>query len=350
LKILFVARSYPPLVGGMEQFSKDFFNNIIKFANVDLIANYRGKRNTLVFFIKVCIRFIFTSNKYQIIHFSDAILAPAIPIIRLFSNAKISFTVHGLDIIYSKYGYQKIIIPFLKQADVIFAVSSFTKAQCIHRGITNNKIIVIPNGIDFSKIKHNNTEKIAIPLIEKIRANKENIILFSIGRLIKRKGHLWFIEKVFRFLPDNYYYIISGNGPEYIAITKQIEKFNLSEKIILTGRVTTEEKISLYKFSDLFIMPNIIIKNDQEGFGIVILEAGAFGLPVIASKVEGIIDAVIDNKTGILIEEKNANNFQKEIISAKFNSKEIIEIVTNNFNWDKIAQKYIEEFKNILEQ
>ena len=58
-------------------------------------------------------------------------------------------------------------------------------------------------------------------------------------------------------------------------------------------------------------MPNIKVQGDMEGFGIVAIEATSIGLPVIASSIEGIKDAIVDNETGALVESENVNNFLK---------------------------------------
>lgn len=348
MKLLFIARTYPPLVGGMERFADNFYSNYKKLGDIDLLANSSGTKTLIPFFFKVLFFLIKNSTNYDVIHFSDAILSPAIPVIRVFSKARISFTVHGLDVVYSRLGYQHLIPYFLKKADRIFAVSTYTMKQCKRIGISSNNLVVIPNCIDID-----DSPRCSQAEIEKF-ASKHNInkgakiILLTVGRLIKRKGHAWFIANVFHKLPDNYIYVIAGFGPEQEQIEKIIWKFNLTDRVYLLGHISEEEKKCLYQISDLFIMPNISVKDDQEGFGIVALEAGSYGLPIIATDIEGIKDAILDGKTGRLIKEGDNQAFLEAIMSHNVDASAIWDLVVSNFNCTTIIKRYISEFEKMV--
>ena len=348
MKILFIARTYEPFVGGMEKFASDFYSNLQNYAQIQLLANTHGKRKIIQFFFNVAIFLLFNAQKFEIIHFNDAVLAPLILIIRLISKAKVSYTVHGLDIVYNKFCYQLLIIPFLRKADKIFPVSLYTMKQCLERQIPEHKLHVIPNGLVFSEIKGcSNEGKKTLSLKLSDTYNDQHILL-SIGRLIKRKGHVWFIENVFVNLPESYVYIIAGNGCEFDHIAEVIRKRNLDKRIRLLGFVTEEEKSCLFEMADLFIMPNIHDENDQEGFGIVLLEAGSYTLPTIASNIEGIKDAIIDGETGILIEEKNAIGFIDGILHHNIDRPSIAPKLRAKYDWSEISQAYYHEFGELI--
>lgn len=348
MKILFIARTYAPLVGGMEKFASDFYASLKKLNKVDLLANQHGKQRIIQFFFKAAFYLLFNAKKYEIIHFNDATLAPLIAIIKAFSGAKVSFTVHGLDLVYQKFGYQHLIIPFLRKADRIFPVSQYTYQQCLKKGISEEKLTVVPNGLVFSEIEKCTPEG-QKALSFKLYNNFENkTVLLSLGRLIKRKGHVWFIENVFIHLPENYIYIIAGNGNEFDTIAETIRRLNLDKRIRLLGYVTEREKPCLFELADLFIMPNIYDENDQEGFGIVLLEAGSYSLPSIAANIEGITDAIIDGKTGILVEEKNASAYLEAITHPNINRDGILPELTARYDWSAISQTYHQAFKALL--
>jgi len=350
LNILFIARTYPPLIGGMERFAHDFYRYMNKLANVTLIANPKGKRNVPFFFFKVLFYLIFNAHRYDLIHFNDAILAPTIPVIHFFSNAKITFTVHGLDVVYQKYGYQYLVIPFLRHADQIFPVSRYTKQQCLRRNIPSEKLTIIPNGLDFST-PHPCKAEVQRSIDELTKTKLQGkIILLTLGRLIPRKGHAWFIKNVFTQLPGNYVYLIAGAGQETENLIEIREKYSLDDRVLLLGYVTEEEKACLFQNADLFIMPNISDENDQEGFGIVLLEAGIYNLPSIASNIEGIRDAVIDGVSGKLIPEGDVDAFIKAIKHPSFNRGQISKKLRNKFDWNTISKLYLEAFQSITER
>ena len=153
---------------------------------------------------------------------------------------------------------------------------------------------------------------------------------------------------MFHKLPDNYIYVIAGFGPEQEQIEKIIWKFNLTDRVYLLGHISEEEKKCLYQISDLFIMPNISVKDDQEGFGIVALEAGSYGLPIIATDIEGIKDAILDGKTGRLIKEGDNQAFLEAIMSHNVDASAIWDLVVSNFNCTTIIKRYISEFEKMV--
>jgi phosphatidylinositol alpha-1,6-mannosyltransferase len=79
------------------------------------------------------------------------------------------------------------------------------------------------------------------------------------------------------------------------------------------GLVPEEDLAGLYSACDLFVMPNIPIPGDKEGFGVVMLEAGLCGLPSIASRIEGIADVISDGKNGFGLQAWDADGFAETI-------------------------------------
>lgn len=348
LKILFIARNYPPVIGGMEKNAESFYLNVKKLAQVDLQANPLGKKNLIPFSLQTLLYLVRNVKKYDVVHFSDAVLSPMLPLIRLFSNAKITFTVHGLDVVYSNPLYSFTVRHFLSRADRIFPVSKYTYEQCVARGIKPEKLLVIPNGITPENIPLHDKVEIKGFLDKHAIEKKNQKILFSIGRLVERKGHAWFIQNVFPRLPDDTLYFIGGEGPDFPKVLRLIEEGGYSGRIIAPGRVSEDEKQMLYQIADLFIMPNITVKNDPEGFGIVLLEAGTYNVPVIATNIEGISSAVIDGVTGRLITEGDVQGFVDAITNCEIDRAAIRTVIEENFTWTNIARMYLDEFQKLV--
>lgn len=348
LKILFVARNYPPVIGGLEKNAEDYYRNVSKIANVDLLANPLGKKHLAAFTLKTIFYLINNGNKYDIVHFNDAVLSPLIPIIRAFSKAKITFTVHGLDVVYDNPVYQFLVRLFLKRADRVFAISRYTRQQSIDRGVKPEKLSIIPDGLTPGNQNFYNEKEVQSFLAKYSLKVQNKKILVSIGRLVERKGHAWFIKSVFPIIPKDFIYLIGGEGPERPKLLNLIQETGLSERVFAIGRVTEEEKEIMYQIADLFIMPNISMNNDPEGFGIVLLEAGSFNLPVVATDIEGISSAVLDGITGRLVPEKDVERFVSAITYPDIDRTKIKSAIEKNFNWKNIAQQYIEEFQLLI--
>jgi len=347
MRVLFIARTYPPLIGGMEQFASDFYTNLKLLTDLELVANKNGKKTFLFFIIRLFFYLLKNARKFEIIHFSDATLAPFFPLVKIISTAKVTVTVYGLDIVYKKFGYQLWTPFFLGFADKIFPISQYTMEKCREIRIPAEKLSVILIGLDISKIPECKDANRNL-LLSKIGTDLANkTILLTIGRLIRRKGHIWFIKNVFSKLPDNFVYIIAGTGSQSEEIAKTIKDFDLVGRVFMLGFISDEEKACLYQIANIFIMPNVFEKNDQEGFGIVIIEAGSYGLPVIATKIEGIVDAVIDGSTGYLVNEKDVQGFLDAIMNINLERNSIISVVTEKFDWKTTANSYFEEFKKL---
>lgn len=332
------------MIGGVEKYSFDLYNNLNKITEIDKISNSRGKKFIVFFAVFALVKTLINQRKYSVIHLSSGVLAPLGLLLKILTNKKIFVTVHGLDITWNNWFYQLLAPRCLKRMDKIICVSAYTGKVCEEHGIAATKIEIIPNGIDFENygVDHLGKEK----WIKKyhIDTTKKNII--SVGRLIKRKGVKAAIENCFSKIKyENYHYFVVGNGLELSIIKKSINRLGLDDKISILANVEDKDLGAFYEYSDLFIMPNIEVKGDIEGFGIVCIEAGAHGLPVLTSGIQGIKDAVVQGKSGIVYKNyPECIKLLKEFLDGKslFASKSIVkEFVKKTFSWKKIAQEYI---------
>lgn len=348
-KVLFIARNYPPIIGGLENNAYNFYQHMSAITETHLLANPQGKSRLVQFFIETFFYLIFHSSRFDIIHFNDAVMAPFIPVIRLFSRAKITFIINGLDIVYHHPLYQLIIPFFLKRAELLFPVSLNTKRECEKRGINPQRLQHIPNGINLKDLPIIESQSAQEFLTKHSINSLHKKILVSVGRLVERKGNAWFLQEVFPLLPEDYIYIIAGNGPQRQRILEIIEQKEWSDRVYLVGWITEDEKLAMFRCADLFIMPNISIKNDLEGFGIVILEAGYTNLPVVATDVDGIPSAVIPGATGILVPEGDATSFADAILNIHLDREKISSVVDECYNWTKIADQYLQAFVRLAQ-
>lgn len=347
-KILFVARNYPPNIGGLETLNRELYLQLKKKTSIELVKN-TNHRYSIKFLISGLFKVIFSDTK--VILLSDALLSLYIPFIKILGK-KVLIRVNGLDITGPNFFYQSI-IPFLTNlSDRIICISNATKNECLKRGISSGKCVVIPVGVNpnefILKIPKN---KLRLKLLKKFQIAEQNQkILLTVGRLVKRKGVAWFVNQTIPKFNSKFLYFISGEGPEKGNIQKVIAQKKLQKRVFLLGKTDFKMLRLLYNSADIFIMPNITVKGDIEGFGIVALEAASCGLPVIASNIEGIKDAVLEGKTGRLIEEKNSLKFVEAIKRINLNREEIMKAVKNKFSWDKIKQLYLNLFKNVINE
>lgn len=336
MRVLFITRKYPPQIGGMESFSFGLIKNIN--CKKELIILNKSQINLIWWLPYAFIVSLFKARKVDYIHLCDGLLAPIGLVLKKIYHKPISVTVHGLDVTYNNRLYQNINVRCLKHLDKIICVSNSTRQDCLDKNISEKKLFVIPNGIN-----------VETRYIASIPAKKnEKRILLTVGRLVKRKGVEWFIRNIVPKLNDIEYWVV-GKGPEKENIEKAIKENNLESKVKLLGFVPDEKLKELYQQADIFIMPNIKVEGDREGFGIVALEAGAYGLPVLASDLEGMKDVIENGENGYLISSANMHEWIGQIQKIRYNNinkEQIYSHIKNNFSWEIICNKYI----NLWEQ
>lgn len=363
MKILFISRAYPPTVGGIENQNYGLNKWLSEITEIKLIANTRGKFFLPIFLPYALIRALFLFRKYDILLLGDGVLGIIGWFMKLLYKKPVISVIHGLDITYEMNLFQKLWIGiFIKKLDKLIAVGNETVKVGIEKGISKEKIVFIPNGVDTEKNLGNYSRDDLNKVLSENLENRK--VLLTSGRLAKRKGVIWFINNVMPELSENIIYVVAGDGPDKENIEDAIKKNNLSDRVKLLGYVTDEVRNILFNTCDLFIQPNIKIEGDMEGFGISVIEAGACRLPVIASRLEGLQDAIKDGQNGFLIDMSNADTRlpSKQIYIQKINElladdnfrKEFGEkarqFVIENYSWDKIARRYLEEIEKVVKK
>jgi rhamnosyl/mannosyltransferase len=108
-------------------------------------------------------------------------------------------------------------------------------------------------------------------------------IIVSIGRLIPYKGFEYIVEAA-QFIPNNSVFIIVGTGPLESFIESKISEFGVSDRVILAGRLEDSDLRDLFKLATLYCMSSV---ERSEACGVVLIEAMAWGLPIVATDIEG---------------------------------------------------------------
>lgn len=342
--ILFITRNYPPKVGGLEEYSYHLIKEFEAYEITFKITLSKSKKHLLWFFPYSFFKALYFIRKYSVqhVHLCDGLLSPVGVLLKFLTGANVTVTIHGLDITYSHPFYQMFIPWCITKLDGVVCVSHSTRDECVRRIMPCPNCTVIPNGIRPDQLYLQQSKN-------ELRRKLENLIgisirnkkvLFTIGHLVKRKGVAWFVANVIPHLEDSYLYVVAGEGPERRTIQNIVDQYDLQGRVLLLGEVSDEDRKLIYNASDIFIMPNITVPGDVEGFGIVALEAGSCGLPVVASDIQGLRDAVIDGKTGYLVEEGNVEGFVGRITDMNLKKNQIRKIVNSTFDWAKIYKDY----------
>lgn len=360
MKILFITRKFPPSTGGMETAAHELYSALSKDNKVKLIK-WGGSNRWLIFVYPILlIRSLISAvaGRPDVIYLQDGVMAPLGWILKKILRLPSVITIHGLEITYQNKLYVWLIRSFVGKQTAIVSVSKATKAQ-IENIFERVKVKVINNGLKdtffltTSRASERTGLAKACGLDPSVLKNAK--ILHTNGRLVRRKGVYWFVENV---LPDlierdkNIIYLVSGSGEDKSKIIQAAKKYKVESHVKLLGRIPQNVLKNLYNSADIFVMPNIPIKDDIEGFGLVALEAASCGTTVIASNIEGIQDAIIDGKNGFLIpagsKEAYIDKIYKELKGPSLKSTDIRNFTLNKFNWRTVATEYETLMKEII--
>lgn len=369
MRLVFVTHSFSPPdrplanVGGMQRVAMELDaalqrkqSNEFSYDAILLVASWKWIHVLVApFLIKTffSLRKRIKRGEVDVIVFSSMVTAwLALPLRKLLKQhaVRVASIVHGLDVTTPNTLYQKVVPHIFGALDIVLPVSGPTGEACVERGLPSAKVRVVNNGVELDRF----------PLFE-MRAGarashpfrsdlpKDAILLTSVGRQVKRKGFAWFIEHVMPRLPEHVHYWLGGDGPEGDAIQSAIDANHLGNRVRLLGRLGDAQLTNLYQSADLFLMPNIPVPGDMEGFGIVMLEAAMNGLPVVAARLEGIKEVITVGKNGYFVESGDITGYTDRIVTLDLDRTSLGALsdssrahVAETFGWDAVAEQYLE--------
>ncbi|WP_457742279.1 glycosyltransferase [Thermococcus sp.] len=191
---------------------------------------------------------------------------------------------------------RKIIEKIIEGTDAFIAVTKRAKEALILEGVPEEKIQVIPVGVDLERFKPRERDN---TLMEKLGIGKENFVVLHIGRAVWEKGAEYLLHAFKLLNIRNSKLIIIGRGPEYGWIDELVRRYRLEGKVIHIERVPYMEIHRYYSVADVFVLPSAPIPSWQEQFGMVFVEAMASGIPIVAGYNGSIPEVVGD--AGILV-------------------------------------------------
>lgn len=216
------------------------------------------------------------------------------------------------------------------------------------RGIAAERIRIIPNGIELDSWNRETENRERNEFREANLGSLRDRIILCVAELNKRKGQAYLIlamRKILQKFPDAKLVLV-GRGPEQRAYQKLA--LPLRDRIVFLGQ--RRDIAELMAASDLFVLPSV-----REAFGLVLLEAAASQLPVIATTAGGIPEIINDKQTGLLVPPENAEALADGIITmlehpreAQKFAKAALEKTIREFDAKKMAERTAAVYDEIL--
>ena len=346
-RVLILTTFYYPNKGGIQTYSKKITENLMKLGNdvttFALTSNGVTNPTSSVWF-----KTYKNNEKVSYLHllarFDDVFVSSWFPAAML--GIIIKKIQH--EILYpKKYPFMRFLMRYCFQyADKIFAVSNYTKQLLVKEHINADKIIVVPNGTNPLRF----SPDVNYEAIKKEKQLLDKKIIFSVSRLVERKNFGIIIESLIEILKEipNAVYVIGGKGPMQEQWARLALELGVEDRVIFVGYISDEDLPKFYAMSDVFVLPSIGLeeKADVEGFGIAFLEANSCGVPVVGGRSGGVADAIIDGKTGFLVNPTDKKEIQAAITNilkhpalaqemGKYGRKRVVE----QLSWNKVTKK-----------
>jgi glycosyltransferase involved in cell wall biosynthesis len=246
---------------------------------------------------------------------------------------------------FARFRYIRPMIKYaLNAANHAISVCDALKHEMVKLGIQDNKINVIPNGVDTEQFKpmdkREARQRLSIP--------NHGKIIVSVGALIPRKGFDILLDALYRLSQNNsdiYLYII-GEGPYRSFLEQQIKNLNLGQRVYLIGEIPNTELETWYNAADVSCLTS-----SREGWANVIMESLACGTPVVATRVWGAPEILTSSEVGILVDRSPESicDGLKKALGKSWNRIRIRAYVENR-NWFKVADEVKAVFCSVLDQ
>ncbi len=259
------------------------------------------------------------------------------------------------------YLKEEVLLPYLAKvystwfsniSDAVIAPSFKIEKLLLSYGVKKKTSIhVLPTGIDLKIFKK--SLKSGEALRKKLKISPEAKVLISVGRIGEEKNVEFLIKGFAEVLKKrkDILLLMVGDGPFLKELKKTAQNLKIAQSIMFTGKVPRQKIPAFYQSADVFLFASL---TDTQG--IVILEALACGLPVIALKDDAFADVIVNNKNGFLVKQHSPKLFAQKIITLLDNlslyEKFSIRAVktAQNFSEKNVAKKLIEIYKTQIEK
>lgn len=309
-KLLFISRKWPPAVGGMETYSVELVAALerdFEVTRLVLPGRADGRPPKLlsygIFVLRAMFYCLFFGRRFSHLVLGDLVLFPAAILCRFVrKDQRRVVVVYGLDLVYGRrqgllprcYG---LYLSMFRACQGLFvrvvAISRYTAQLAEDSGLRH--VAVVNPSLPSSPLTRPAETVVELP--PAFLQAKRRILQF--GRLVPRKGALWFAQHVLPLLPQEAEFFVAGSAHGY----SQLADLEACERTHYLGPLPPEMLAAMIRAADAVVMPNIPSRNgvpDVEGFGLVAVETSSLGGLLIASRFQGLEDAVLEGVTGNL--------------------------------------------------
>ncbi len=263
---------------------------------------------------------------------------------------------HGLDVEANHPVYQRLWHPIFRKCDLAIANSNFTKGLLEKIGLNKERISIVYPGVDIPD--WNDREQRALSFRKRYSLGDAPLMLY-VGRITPRKGLYPFVRKILpkilQELPEARLVVIGDEPHQALLgvsnltekIKQTLEQAGISRCVLFLGPKAQDdpELSDAYFAADVLVFPVQERPGDNEGFGMVAIEAAAHGTPTVVFDSGGVSDAVRDGVSGRVIVKGNVANFARAVIEVlanldRFDCDKLMQFASS-FSWKRFGQQLV---------
>ncbi len=314
---LFVTRTFPPSVGGMQTLAADVWATL-RSGSADptyLVAHGGTVRGLPLFVLRAAVstfRLVVTRRVEMVITGDVVMYLVLSPLLRLLRVPHATMAM-GKDVVWAQPAYRRLVSWRLPKAPLVLSISEATARAVVAVGVPESQVRVVRLGVEVPDVSDADRAVRRRELMRALGVDGDPVILLALGRLVRRKGVAWFVREVLPRLEGDLLYVVAGAGEEESRIRAAVVESGQSARVRLLGRVSDDERERLMRAGDIFVQSNVVVPGDMEGFGLVAVEAAMRGALVVAADLEGLRDAVVSGETGLLIPPHDATAWERTL-------------------------------------
>ena len=254
---------------------------------------------------------VLADRRYGLIVCGHINLVPLACLLSKLIRAPWLLIVHGIDAWQPTHSWTT--NRLIGAANRVISVSDVTRQRLIAwSGLPSERIALLPNSVDLATFAPR-PKRADLARQYGIEGKK---VIMTMGRLAGKERYKGF-DEMLEVMPDVLKeealsaYLIVGDGDDRVRLAEKAARLGLTDRVTFAGFVSEEDKVDCYALADAYVMPS-----RGEGFGIVLLEAMACGVPTVASKLDGGREALIDGQLGALVDPANREEICAATVAA----------------------------------
>jgi glycosyltransferase involved in cell wall biosynthesis len=222
-------------------------------------------------------------------------------------------------------------------------------------GVPPDRSVVLPLAIDLEEIDRPVPADLREGVLKRLGITEEMTVMLSVGRIESNKGFPVLAKALARSkdkIPKPWRWVVVGKGPLELHLKETVQELGIYDETQIAGNLSDQELATLYRRAQLFAHPTL-----YEGSSIVTLEAMAHRLPVVATRVGGIPDKVVEGENGFLVPPGDDEAFADALLRALSLRRGLARLgeegrrrVEAEFTWTRRAKRLVDLYREIIRE